>query len=937
MRILITSDWQTDYENLELCSKAAEEILQLKEEHRFEVLIHAGDLKRQYNPIDVRIVNFWLKMIGKCRKAGLEVFVNLGNHDRVGMHVDTQNWLPVVRKAGAFAYDEPQLVVGSFTDRGVSIPPLAFLPFRNNPVLLKREAHDLAKKANENSILIFHCDLKNARYNVLSRSAVDLSVEDLYPDKYMFCVGGHLHFQHKVADNIWYVGSPFAMDWGEANQRKGYLLIDTLKKTIKRIRSKIPGWYDPNWPGFEESKPESWKGAKVRIKVPCDGVQHVRELLEKARVEAAKKYDGAEIVTVPEFREAERAEGKIRLGLPDEKKIRIYVQETLPDELRGYESAIKKYLVEQLSLVGGLEREHGELKFLKTRARNFLSYEKLDFIFEPGLCVIAGENKDWKGRSNGSGKTSALQPIAVTLFGQTFKGQKHDGWMRRGTDKKEEVFAKVWFQDSQGRACWVNRPRQPKESKLKLVVDGDVVESGNRPESTQKLIEQVTGYTWETLANAIYIDQSKSHLMLTGTESERKGFLAKLQNLERFERAEKSVRDQKSDFERRYELNSDRLQSVLTEEKNLLDTISRAKRILALNASVSVSYRRVKRLFLSKKAELETWEAKAEMNLTLLDKELVEIEKVDKEMTKQLASVEERLDVLRTRLSKFKRMEGVCPTCERVIDEKAIQLAIPEMEKKIRGLEKQVEGFGGLEWQRKSQRRGLENKKIKWLRNKSLAGEVSDLQVRMEKLKFEWLQYKRQQELIDGLQKQVNQCKELGSGLTRKKIKIGKWLKVLKYSQSVFQRNGLPASLNQQICPELNQAAAEYAELFAQREIQVRFAVDEEGRLDVRVINAHGGEGVADQSEGEMKMASLITSFAVRSVAPKTNILILDEPGDGLDAISARSFARGLKQVTDRFGSILLTTHNPAILSELADAKLVVVRKENGISEVVDG
>lgn len=936
MRILVTSDWQCDYENLELCSKAAEEILQLKEEHGFEVLIHAGDLKHQYNPIDVRIVNFWLKTIGRWRKAGLEVFVNLGNHDRVGMHVDTQNWLPVVRKAGAFAYDEPRLVMGAFTDRGVSIPPLAFLPFRNNPVLLKREAQDLAEKANENSILVFHCDLKNARYNVLSRSSADISVDDLHPSKYLFCVGGHLHFQHKVADNVWYVGSPFATDWGEANQRKGYLLIDTLKKTIKRIHSKIPGWYDPNWPGFEESKPESWKGAKIRIKVPCDGVQHVRELLEKARLEAAKKYIGAEIVTVPEFHDSARVEGKIRLGLPDEKKIGIYVQETLPDDLRDYESAIKKYLVEQLSLVGGLSREHGELKFSGVRAKNFLSYRNLAVSFEPGLCVVAGENKDWKGRSNGAGKSSYLQPIAVALFGQTFKGQKHDSWMRRGTDKKEDSFVKVWFQDAQGRSCQVNRPRQPKESKLKLVVDGDVVESGNRPESTQKLIEQVTGYTWETLANAIYIDQAKSHLMLTGTESERKGFLARLQNLERFERAEKSVRDQKTDFERRYELHSDRLQSVLTEEKNLLDTISRAKRILAINASVSVSYKRVKGLFLLKKDELAAWEAKAERNTSILDKELAEIEKVDKEMTRQLASVEERLDVLRTRLSKFKRMEGVCPTCEQVIDEKAIELAIPEIEMKIRGLEKQVEGFGGLEWQRKTQKRELENKKIRWLRNQKLACEVSDLQLKMEKLKFEWVQYKKQQELIDGLMKKVNQCRELSGDLGKKKNKIGKWLKVLKYSQSVFQRNGLPASLNEQICPELNQAAAEYAELFAQREIQVRFAVDEEGRLDVKVINAHGGETVADQSEGEMKMASLITSFAVRSVAPKTNILILDEPGDGLDAISARSFARGLKQVTDRFGSILLTTHNPAILSELADAKLVVVRKENGISEVVE-
>lgn len=924
MKILVTSDWQCDYENLELCSKAAEEILQLKKEHGFEVLVHAGDLKRAYNPIDVRVVNFWMRTIGKWKQDGLEVLVNLGNHDKVGMHVDKQNWFPVIRKAGAKAYDEPD-----------TFSRIGFLPFRRSSVLLKREAKDLVKRGGLLKILIFHCDLKNARYNVLSRSEnSEMTVVDLYPDKYMFCVGGHLHFQHKVADNVWYVGSPFATDWGEANQKKGYLLIDTEKRTIKRIRSKIPGWYDPSWPGFEEAKPESWYGAKIRIKVPCDGVQHVRELLEKARLEAVKKYAGAEIVTVPEFREGTRVEGKIRLGLPDEKKIRIYVQETLPDELRKHESAIRKYLVEQLALVGGLQRESGELRFSGIRARNFLSYEKLDIKFEPGLCVIAGENRDWKGRSNGAGKSSYLQPIAVAHSGQTFKSQKHDKWMRRGTSKEKMSYVKVWFDDAQGRFCEINRSRQPKD--LALRVAGEIIESGNRPESTQKLIEQVTGYTWETLANAIYIDQAKSHLMLTGTESERKGFLAKLQNLERFERAEKAIRDQKTDFERRYELVSDRLQSVLTEEKNLIATISDAKRILSLNASISVSYKRTKRQFLVKRDELREWEAKAEKKVSEIDGKLSALVIAEKELIRSQSSAQEKLDVLKKRIVRFRKLEGICPTCEQMVDEKFMKIAIPEIERHAKKLEKRLEEYEEVSEKIHDRENELQNKKIRWVRNKELAGEVYDLKVKLEKLRFEWQQYKKQQELIDGLRKKVSDCRTKSEDFIKKKNKIGKWLKVLKYSQTVFQRNGLPAYLNSQICPELNQAAAEYAELFAQREIQVRFAVDEEGRMDVQVINAHGGESVEDQSEGEMKMASLITSFAVRSVAPKTNILILDEPGDGLDATSAKSFAKGLKEVVPRFGTVLLTTHSSAILSELADAKLVVVRKENGISEVVE-
>jgi DNA repair exonuclease SbcCD ATPase subunit/DNA repair exonuclease SbcCD nuclease subunit len=934
MKILFTSDWQCDYENLDLCKRAADEILQISSEYGVKILLHAGDLKHAYNPIDVRVANFWLKTIGKLRQAGLTVFVNLGNHDRVGMHVDKQNWFPIIRKATPYAYDDPAVV-----DPYVSLKDmtkLAFLPFRQNPVVRKSEAKTLAQMQHGGeSILVFHSDLAGARYNVLSRSeSTDMTVEDLYPEKYMFCIGGHLHFQHKVKGNVWYVGSPFATDWGEANQKKGYLLIDTEARTIKRIRSRIPGWYDPSWPGFEEAKPESWQGAKVRIKVPCSEIQYVREQLEKARVEAANRYKGAEIVVVPEFSEGSgRTSGKIRGDFPDEKKIRVYVQETLPDDLRTYAGAIKKYLVDQLALVGGLQRENGELKFTSACTLNFLSYRKLSVVFEPGLTVVAGENKDWKGRSNGAGKSSYLQLIAVAHSGLTFKGQKHDGWMRRGTKKNEECSVRLWFKDAQGRNCFIKRARQPKE--LVLKVDKEIVESGNRPENTQKLIEQVTGYTWETLANAIYIDQASSHLMLTGTEGERKGFLAKLQNLERFERAEKAVRNQKTEFERRYESLSLQIQSVLTEEKNHLATISDAKRILALNRSIADSYKRVKRQFLEKSEELEAWENKAEQELEKLDKELTRIRAVEKETTELRAQRAERKRVLVDREVRFKRLEGTCPTCEQPIDEELIRIALPEIRNAIKVIDSHLKVYDETDAKCLERFGKIDREASKWRRNKELSAEVRDLQLEQERLLVEWRHRKKQEELLNRLKEKVSACRKKRLDLDIKKNKIGKWLRVLKYSQSVFQRNGLPAYLNEQICPELNQSAVEYSELFAQGEIQVRFAVDEEGRMDVKVINAHGGEGVEDQSEGEMKMASLITSFAVRSVAPKTNILILDEPGDGLDPVSARGFAKGLKQVVNRFGCILLTTHNQYILSELADAKLVVVKKENGISEVV--
>lgn len=924
MRILVTSDWQADYENLDLCKKAAKEILRLKDELGFTVLVHCGDFKHVYNPVDVRVTNFYIRTIGEWIDAGLDVEALLGNHDRVGQHVDKQNWLPVLKKAGAKTYDDPTIRNG-----------LAFLPYRKSAVVAKREAKDLAEQAKKNSVLFFHRELRGARFNVLSASmAADFTANDLCPQKYLFCIGGHLHFQHKVAENVWYVGSPFATDWGEANQQKGYLLVDTVEQTIKRVRSRIPGWYDPSWPEFVKVAPKNWAGSRIRIKAKCDGVKHVGETLDKARREAATKYPNADIIVVPEFIDSgERSTGAIKISFPDEKKIRIYVQETLPNALKNNRKQVEAYLVDQLAQAGGLQRDGGELRIDSFFCKNFLSYRKIKFKVEPGLCVVAGENRDWRGRSNGSGKTSFLQPLAVSWFGKTFKDQKHDNWMRRGTPKDEEAVVKSIFRDAQNRACSVRRARHPNE--LKLVVDGEVVESGNRPESTQKLIEQVTGYTWETLANAIYIDQTRSHLMLTGKEAERKSFLAKLQNLERFERALKEVNNQKANLEYRLELLAERIQSDLRVENDLHSTIHDAEQILAINASIEAKYRSKKKEYLTKRDQLREWEVVAKAEVLELDSKLKDLASSMTTFSRKQAVLEEQVKTFRNRIERFEKLEGWCPNCEQLIDHQMIEIALPEIKRQMTKAETKCMDYEQRITNLLGEEEFLEDEKTKRQRNKKLEAEVSKLREDYEILASQMEQYQKQQKLIGKLKEKLRASKKQREEHEKKKAKILRWMKVVNYAQKVFHREGLPASLNEQLCPALNQAAEEYTELFSQGEIQVRFAVDEEGRTDVQVINAHGGENVNDQSEGEMKMASLITSFAVRSIAPKTNLLILDEPGDGLDQTSAKGFAKGLKQVVSRFGTILLTTHNPVILSELADARQVTVRKENRVSSVV--
>jgi DNA repair exonuclease SbcCD ATPase subunit/DNA repair exonuclease SbcCD nuclease subunit len=928
MKVLFTSDTQADFDNLELCRKSVEEILQLKDQHGFQVVVHCGDLKHVYNPVDIRVITFWQQAIEKLRAAGLIVVVLLGNHDRVGMHVDKQNWLPVLRRAGATCFDDPDILE---LGKGAY---LAALPFRRDSVLLRREATDLAKRAVAGkTVLIFHSDLQSTRYNVLSRSTAEMVAGDLRPERYVYCIGGHVHFQQRLLGNVYYVGSPYATDWGEANQVKGYLLFDYDAARLSRIRSRIPGWYDPVWPGFEEAKPKSWQGARVRIKVPCSEVQNVRQRLEEAGKTARKKYEGAFLTIVPEFVGTNREGlGRIKTSFPDEKKIQLYLQETLPAELKGYEGTVKRYLLSHLSKVGGLQREQGELKFRSWKAKNFLSYRDLDFRIENGLYVVAGQNKDWKNKSNGSGKTNFLQPIAVAHSGQTFKGQKHDGWMREGTNKGDESWVKLWFHDAQDRACQIWRGRNPKT--LRLTVNKEIVDSGNRPEATQKVIEQVTGYTWDTLSNAIYVDQAASHLLLTGTDAQRKGFLAKLQNLERFERAHQSIKEEKLALEARYNELEYRLQSFVTEEKNLLRTITDTKAVLGVQSDMSAEVELASSSYLAKKEQYEEWQKEASKNRQKLeDIQQALVQKIlDLESKRQVASFENKR--LAQSIEKWERLEGECPTCgQDIADGHTKELTIAakvKIEKNKKVISQLVVFIDEL----KRKRSDVENRSFKWFRNSDLANQVDDSRDEWQKLKQKKLANDQKIALLNKLKKRRQACVDKIQMVQAAMAKFGKRLLAVKYAMLVFQRDGLPSHLNAQLCPELNQAAQEYSELFAQGEIQVRFEVDAEGSMDVFVINVHGGEGIENQSKGEKRLASLITSFAVRSVAPKTNLLIVDEPGEGLDAISARSFAKGLSELQKRFCSILLTTHNEHILSALSGEKQVFILKEGKVSQV---
>lgn len=931
MRWLFSADWQTEWENIDVCRQAWAQVLGVCRERRLEGVAFLGDLKRAYNPIDTRVTQFWMDTIDQAvRGYNLEVILLLGNHDRVGMYTDAQNWFPVLRHAGARVYDH------------IYSGALSCLPYTTQHGLWKKRAAKLAATATKDKVLLFHQELDGAYYNISKvRAESKFQAEDLHYKKYLYCLGGHIHRRQEVRENVFYVGSPFATDWGEVNQKKGFYVLEGEK--LEFIPSVIPGWYDPDWPGFRP--PKSWKGARVRIRVPVEMGKDFTKTLDMARMDAERRYSGAEIYAVPKVVAGKQETITVSSEDPDEKKVQSYVEQTLPKELRVDKSRVTTYLLYKLAKASGgrLLRRGAKIDFVSGFGKQVLCYPEVKLNYaQAGLVLVTGKNMDWPGgKSNGAGKSSLLSLLPIALFGTTFKGQKYDGWAMRGT--KEKAIVILRFRDYKGREICIKRSRKP--SALQLIVDGIDQSSGlgaaAGKDGTQGLIEQITGFTWTTLANSVYIDQHAVSTFLTGTARERKQVLERLQNLERFTAAHDLVKADLAGVEERLRDLDDDLLFFGNEQKDAKETLD------GLPQEAKVKTEAAYKLYLQAKATHAKRQKAVDATKAEHSTTLSELLHTQKSMCHQQSIAKRAVDNgnaalqhLTTEVTARHVLQGHsnCPTCGMVIGQKTLALVLAgliakknvakqnvaermkeheEITEKVDGIDQRI---ASLERQRDTQIVSLEDAQVKQDFAEEAWKEWQKHEVHEKGLRQRWLRK------LHKSKSRAVAAENAVASYERDKV-------FLQYATQAFSRDGLPAFLNEQLCPVLNRAADAYSEMFCDRHIQVQFSV-KDGDFDISVINAHGGEAIEDQSAGEQKMAALITVFALREAAPQCNVLILDEPGDSLDPQNARAFASAIRRLKNRFGSIYLTSHNPNILGELSGEKVITIEKKNRVARL---
>lgn len=223
MVILWTGDWQTSVSNLDRCKAVVDQLeSELKRSKPPRYVVHLGDIKEATNPVDVRVSNFIIEAVQRLKRASDGFLFVRGNHDSIATHDGVPSCAPLVEVSGAnVVASEDWLSVDLMARVSIWLVPYFRDPDRQRRAFL--EAANMPRRGNT-SLLAFHCEIDGCQRSAHSKGR-GITLSDLGASKYDLCVGGHIHRHQQVAKNVWYAGSPYCCDWGEANEQKGFLKV----------------------------------------------------------------------------------------------------------------------------------------------------------------------------------------------------------------------------------------------------------------------------------------------------------------------------------------------------------------------------------------------------------------------------------------------------------------------------------------------------------------------------------------------------------------------------------------------------------------------------------------------------------------------------------------------------------------------------------------
>ena len=233
IKFIFTGDWHlSKYSNdkIEISSNLPERLDSLKNamyfiasyaiENNIKYIVIAGDIFHNKSIIHSLALNIFLNFLREHKD--LKFIIIDGNHDLSGKAEG------VVSALSCLDY-EPNI---TYIHKPLKIGQILFVPYSCDMI-------DIIKNSSS-EYLISHFGLNEGMLNSGISIVADIGIKDL-SGKYKTVLLGHYHKPQEIINNnisVYYTGSIIELDYGERDEDKRFLLVDTDKNIIESVSTQ---------------------------------------------------------------------------------------------------------------------------------------------------------------------------------------------------------------------------------------------------------------------------------------------------------------------------------------------------------------------------------------------------------------------------------------------------------------------------------------------------------------------------------------------------------------------------------------------------------------------------------------------------------------------------------------------------------------------------
>jgi len=224
LRLLVTADWQASLKNLDRCEVVVDQILSILSKYPGTYVLHLGDIKDSPRP-EQHVTNFLVHAVARIHQSSKGFLFVRGNHDNAAQADGSPSFSPLIDLLNVSC-------VASDDWNGYQLAPncdLWMVPYFRDSERQKNAFQDalVARMVSKSKhhILAFHNEIAGCDVS-FSRKGTGLSLDDIGAKYYDLCLGGHIHKPQHIKPNLYYVGSPFAVDWSEANYEHRFMMVE---------------------------------------------------------------------------------------------------------------------------------------------------------------------------------------------------------------------------------------------------------------------------------------------------------------------------------------------------------------------------------------------------------------------------------------------------------------------------------------------------------------------------------------------------------------------------------------------------------------------------------------------------------------------------------------------------------------------------------------